>query len=82
MLIENTMFLSFLSTTFNQNIFHSNEYGTGYAQKCIQLIFLYSIWICCLILMKIRVSWPILVELPNIKFHKNSFGGSEVVTCG
>ena len=45
-----------ISTTFDQNIFHSKEYVRGYAQKCKQLIFIYSIWVCCLILMKIRVS--------------------------
>jgi hypothetical protein len=80
--IENTMFLSFFSTTFDQNIFHSNTYVMGYAQKCIQLIFIYIICVCCLILTKIGLSWPILVKLPNIKFYKNPFGGSQVVTCG
>jgi hypothetical protein len=75
--------LSFFSTAFVQNIFHSDKYLASYIQDANNNVF--------------RPSWKVSTVLANfkqnqnlhtncstsskIKFNKSWFGGSKIVTC-
>jgi hypothetical protein len=40
-----------------------------------------SAWHFVLILTTFGFSWQVFIKVPNIKFHENPFGGSQVDTC-
>ena len=77
----NTKCVLIFFTTFVWNISHSKKNWGRYYRKCV-LVFTYSIFYSCPILMKLEFTRQIFEKFSNIKFHENPSSGRRVVPCG
>jgi hypothetical protein len=79
--IQHKMCVLISSTNSVLNISHSRNNWERYDQICL-VVFMYSTWFSCPVLMKLEFSWQFLKKYSNIKFHENLSSGSRVVSSG
>jgi len=78
--IEHNMCVLIFSTILMWNISHSQKNKWDMIKKCI-LVFMYSTFYSCPILMKLEFSQQNFEKSSNTKFHKNPSSESRVVPC-